>query len=298
MHNHNHTPPRQSTLYLAAGITLSFALIEAGVGWWSNSLALVSDAGHMLTDTTALLIASLGAWFATRRASRRFSYGFGKMEFIAAFVNGLLMLAVVTAVVYHAIERFSQPLAVKGEAVTAVALVGLLLNAVVLYLLGHGEADLNRRAAILHVMADLLASVAALASGVIILLTDWSLVDPILSLVIVVLILYSTFRLIREAAHGLLAGVPLGLSLETIGRDMAAVNGVTSVHDLHIWALTSNTTALSAHVVIEDLSQWDFLLTELRNKLKQSYDIEHVTLQPEVQSQSLLSNIKEPLNQS
>jgi len=119
MHNHNHTPPRQSTLYLAAGITLSFALIEAGVGWWSNSLALVSDAGHMLTDTTALLIASLGAWFATRRASRRFSYGFGKMEFIAAFVNGLLMLAVVTAVVYHAIERFSQPLAVKGEAVTA-----------------------------------------------------------------------------------------------------------------------------------------------------------------------------------
>ena len=109
------------------------------------------------------------------------------------------------------------------------------------------------------------------------------LVDPILSLVIVVLILYSTFRLIREAVHGLLAGVPLGLSLETIGRDMAAVNGVTSVHDLHIWALTSNTTALSAHVVIEDLSQWDFLLTELRNKLKQSYDIEHVTLQPEVQ---------------
>ena len=284
-HDHDHASPSSSrSLYFAAAITLAYAAVEASVGWWSNSLALMSDAGHMLTDTSALLIAVFAAWLAQRAPSARHSYGLGRAEFIAALVNGLLMLAVVSFIVIHAIERMQAPLAVKGEAVTLVAFIGLLLNVLVLYLLGHGAQDLNRRAAALHVLGDLLASVAALLSGLVIVFTGWSLIDPLLSLLIVVFILYSTLRLLREALHGLLAGVPLGLSLETIGRDMAAVNGVTSVHDLHIWALTSKTTALSAHVVIEDLSQWDFLLTELRNKLKQSYGIEHVTLQPEVQS--------------
>lgn len=285
MQNHPHKTSAHRSLYFAAAITLSYALVEAIAGWCSGSLALVSDAGHMFTDTTALLIASLGAWFASRLPSHRFSYGFGKMEFIAAFANGILMLAVVTAVMYHAIERLMQPLDVKGDTVTIVALLGLVLNFVVLKTLGHGEADLNRRAAILHVMADLLASIAALASGLIILFTGWTIADPILSLVIVALILYSTFRLIREAVHGLLAGVPLGLSIETVGKDMASVDGVLSVHDLHVWALTSDTVALSAHVVVQDLGQWEFLLRALQNKVKKNYGIEHVTLQPEIQNQ-------------
>lgn len=285
MQDHSHKVSARRSLYFAAAITLSYALVEAIAGWWSSSLALVSDAGHMVTDTTALLIASLGAWFASRLPSRRFSYGFGKMEFIAAFTNGILMLAVVTAVMYHAIERLMQPLDVKGDTVTVVALLGLVLNIVVLKILGHGEADLNRRAAILHVMADLLASIAALASGLIILFTGWTIVDPVLSLVIVALILYSTFRLIREAVQGLLAGVPLGLSIETVGKDMASVDGVLSVHDLHVWALTSDTVALSAHVVVEDLGKWEFLLRALQNKVKKNYGIEHVTLQPEIQNQ-------------
>ena len=170
MHNHSHENTSQRSLYFAAAITLIFALVEASVGWWSNSLALMSDAGHMLTDTTALLIASLGVWFANRLPTHRFTYGFGLAEFIAAFTNGLLMLVVVSAVAYHAVERISQPLDVKGEAVTMVAVIGLLLNILVLYLLKHGEADLNRRAAILHVMADLLASITALGSGIIIIL--------------------------------------------------------------------------------------------------------------------------------
>ncbi len=284
MHDHAHTASSQRSLYLAAGITLGFALVEAGAGWWSNSLALMSDAGHMLADTSALLIASLGAWFAQRLPTHRFSYGLGQAEFVAAFINGLLMLAVVTGVVYHAVERLSQPLEVKGGTVTTVALVGLLLNALVLYLLGHGETDLNRRAAMLHVLGDLLASVAALLSGLIIVFTGWTMIDPILSLVIVALILYSTFRLLREAVQGLLSGVPLGLSLQTIGMDMSRIQGVESVHDLHVWSLTSRRIALSAHVVITDMGQWAFNLKDIQDMLRQAYGIEHVTLQPEVQT--------------
>lgn len=288
-HNHNHSSSAhashnhksQNSLYLAAGITLSYALIEAIVGWWSNSLALISDAGHMLTDTSALLIAALGAWFATRAVTQRFSFGFGRAEFLTAFINSLLMLAVVATVVYHAFDRLINPLQVKGEAVTLVASIGLLLNVLVLFLLKHDAADLNRRAAILHVMADLLASVAALLSGIIIVFTGWVIIDPILSLIIMLLVLYSTYHLLMEAVQGLMAAVPPGYSLQTIGQAMAQVEGVQSVHDLHIWSLTSNKVALSAHVVIDDLKNWQVLRERLCGMLNQDFSIEHVTLQPE-----------------
>lgn len=291
MHSHHHShsssaqtphkPKSHNSLYLAAAITLSYALIEALVGWWSNSLALISDAGHMLTDTSALLIAALGAWFATRAATQRFSFGFGRAEFLTAFINGFLMLAVVATVVYHAFDRLIHPLQVKGEAVTLVAFIGLLLNVLVLFLLKHDEADLNRRAAILHVMADLLASVAALLSGIIIVLSGWVIIDPILSLIIMLLVLYSTYQLLMEAVQGLMAGVPPGYSLQTIGQAMAGVEGVQSVHDLHIWSLTSNRVALSAHVVIDDLNNWQALRERLCSMLNHDFSIEHVTLQPE-----------------
>lgn len=151
----------------------------------------------------------------------------------------------------------------------------------VLFLLKHDAADLNRRAAILHVMADLLASVAALLSGIIIVFTGWVIIDPILSLIIMLLVLYSTYHLLMEAVQGLLAGVPPGYSLQTIGQAMAEVDGVKSVHDLHIWSLTSNKVALSAHVVIADLNQWQALRERLCSMLNHDFSIEHVTLQPE-----------------
>jgi cobalt-zinc-cadmium efflux system protein len=162
-----------------------------------------------------------------------------------------------------------------------VAFIGLLLNVVVLYLLGHGATDLNRRAAALHVMSDLLASIAALLSGLIIVFTGWSLIDPLLSLLIVAFILYSALRLLREALHGLMEGVPLGLSLHTIGSEMAARPGVIAVHDLHIWSLSSRHLALSAHIVLEELSHWDTVLADQRHLLQHHYGIDHITLQPE-----------------
>lgn len=284
-HAHNHSHNGQRGLYFAAGITLAYAAIEAGTGWWANSLALMSDAGHMLADTSALLIAALGAWLALRSPSPRHSYGLGRAEFVAALVNGLLMLAVVSVVAIHAIERLQQPLAVKGEAVTVVAFIGLMLNVLVLYLVGHDAQDLNRRAAALHVMSDLLASIAALLSGLIIVFTGWTLIDPLLSLLIVAFILYSALRLLREALHGLMEGVPLGLSLRAIGKEMAGRPGVLSVHDLHIWSLSSRHLALSAHIMLEDLSQWSTILADQRDMLKQRHGIDHVTLQPETTTQ-------------
>jgi cobalt-zinc-cadmium efflux system protein len=281
-HDHAHGATHRRSLYLAAGITLGYAVIEAGAGWWANSLALLSDAGHMLTDTSALLIAALGAWLSQHKPTPRHSYGLGRAEFIAALANGILMLVVVSFVVIHAVARVQQPLTVKGEAVSMVAFVGLLLNVLVLYLLGHGATDLNRRAAVLHVLSDLLASIAALLAGLVITFTGWTPVDPILSVAIAVLILYSTVRLLREAVHGLMEGVPLRLSLTAIGADMAATPGVASVHDLHVWSLSSQRLALSAHILLDDLTQWDSILNNLREKLQQHYGIDHVTLQPEI----------------
>ncbi|SDW16893.1 cation diffusion facilitator family transporter [Nitrosomonas communis] len=276
---HLHNSPHR--LYFAASITLIYAAIEASVGWWANSLALLSDAGHMLTDTSALLIASLGAWLAQRRPTPHHSYGLGRAEFLAALINGLLILVMASIVIIHAVERLQQPLPVQGEVVSTVAFIGLVLNVLVLYLLGHSETDLNQRAAALHVLSDLLASIVAILSGLVIIFTGWTLIDPLLSLLIVAFILYSTLRLLREVLHGLMEGVPLELSLTAIGTEMAARPGVLSVHDLHIWSLSSQRFALSAHVVLLDLNQWDSILDDLRHMLSEQYGIDHVTLQPE-----------------
>ena len=279
-------PANGRKLILATVLTLGFAGVEAAVGWWSGSLALLSDAGHMVTDSAALLIAALAGWVARRGPSPKHSYGFGRAQLVAALVNGLFMLAVVTAIIVQAVSRFANPIAVQGEAVTVVAALGLLLNIFVARMLSHGSRDLNMRAALLHVMGDLLGSLAALVSGITVWATGWIAVDPALSLFIALLIAYSSLKLVREAFHGLMEGVPLHLSLEEIGKTMAGVEGVFSVHDLHIWSLTAERIALSAHVVIGKLESWPEILPRLQALLAQRYGIEHVTLQPETDRQT------------
>jgi cobalt-zinc-cadmium efflux system protein len=274
-------PANGRKLMLATVLTLGFAGVEAVAGWWSGSLALLSDAGHMVTDSAALLIAVLAGWIAQRGPSPKHSYGFGRAQLVAALVNGLFMSAVVAAIIVQAVSRLANPVVVRGEAVTVVALLGLLLNILVARMLSHGGRDLNMRAALLHVLGDLLGSLAALVSGIVVWATAWFAVDPALSLLIAMLIAYSSLKLVREAFHGLMEGVPLHLSLEEIGVAMARVEGVTSVHDLHIWSLTAERIALSAHVVIGGLESWPETLARLQALLAQRYGIEHVTLQPE-----------------
>ncbi|MDR2031300.1 MAG: cation diffusion facilitator family transporter [Azoarcus sp.] len=281
-HGHGHAHAASSReLPLALGLTLVFAVIEAVAGAWSGSLALFGDAGHMLTDALALALAFAAARIALRPVSTRHSFGLVRAETLAALANGLTMLAIIAALLWQAVVRLIAPHPVAGEAVTLVALAGLAVNLFVAWRLTRGASDLNTRAALLHVAGDALGSVAALASGLIIQFTGWVAIDPLLTMLICGLILASTLNLLRQAVHTLLEGVPADLSLTEIGQAMAAVQGVRSVHDLHVWSLDSRRPALSAHLVIADLRHWEEILARERALLTERFGIAHVTLQPE-----------------
>lgn len=283
-HDHHHAHPAADsgkTLMLATALTLGFAGVEATVGLWAGSLALVADAGHMVNDAAALALAAGAAWLARRGASARHSYGLGRAEFLAALINSAALLALVAWLVISAITRLHTPQAVEGVAVSLTAALGLALNLVVAWMLARGEKTLNTRAALLHVLGDLLGSVAALVSGLIIAVSGWTPIDPLLSLAIGALILVSSLRLLRESIHGLMEGVPPHLDLARVGQALAAVPGVASVHDLHIWAVRSDLPVLTAHLVVSDLVAWEEILERSHALLKHDFGITHTTLQPE-----------------
>ncbi|MDO9372117.1 MAG: cation diffusion facilitator family transporter [Gammaproteobacteria bacterium] len=280
-HHHHAHRDRPALLGAAVLLTLGFAMVEAAAGWWSGSLALLGDAAHMVTDTAALGLAAFAAWIMRRPPSARHSYGLGRAEVVVALINGLLMLAIVIGIGWAAVERLHAPQPVAGLAVMGVAAVGLLVNALVARLLLRGEQSLNTRGALLHVLGDLFGSVAALASGTVIYFTGWTPIDPLLSLLICALILYSSLRLLRDTLHVIMEGVPPEIDLAEVGQALAGIRGVISVHDLHIWTLSSGVVALSAHVVVNDLSGWEEILGRLRALLHERYAIDHVTLQPE-----------------
>lgn len=281
-HHHHHVGSSSTKLLWALALTLSFAAVEAFAGWISGSLALLGDAGHMVTDSMSLGLAAGAALLAKRAPSHRHSYGLGRLEILAALFNAFSMLVIVLWISVEAIERFKHPQPVEGGLVMLVAGIGLLINLGAAWLLsGHGH-DLNVRGALLHVLGDLLGSVAALISGAVILATGWTPIDPLLSLLIVVLVAVSAVRLLREALHALMEGVPLHLDLQKVGYGMAEVDGVFSVHDLHIWSVSSSEVALSAHVVLQDMRSWPAILAELQQQLHEQFGITHVTLQPEL----------------
>lgn len=280
-HDHHHVDHSSRQLFLALFFTLGFAGVEAVTGWFANSLALMGDAGHMVTDSVSLGLAALAARLARRPASETLSYGFGRAEVVSAMVNAFFMLAIVAGIVFNAIGRITNPPEVKGMIVLVVAAIGLVVNIAVAWILSRGERTINIRGAMLHVMGDLLGSVAALTSGAVILLTGWTPVDPLLSLFISALILVSALRLLLEAFHVVMEGVPPEINLAEVGQSMAGVNGVRSVHDLHIWRLDSHTVALSAHVIVDNLAVWEPVLRDLKQHLEDQYHIDHITLQPE-----------------
>jgi cobalt-zinc-cadmium efflux system protein len=237
----------------------------------------------MFSDCMALGLTAFASWVAKRPPTRRHSYGLLRAEIIAALVNGFIMLLVILFIVVEAVARLRQPLPVAGAAVMAIAAAGLVVNIFVALLLSRGERTLNSRAALLHVIGDLLGSIAALIAGAVIYFTGWLPVDPILSLAVAGLILFSTLSLLREALHVLMEGVPPNLQMESVGQQMAGMEGVRSVHDLHIWTLASGRIALSAHLEVHDLNVWPKILEATQIMLHRQFDIDHVTLQPEVQ---------------
>lgn len=279
--HHSHDRSAGEALSTAVWITLGFAAVEAAAGWWAGSLALIGDAGHMVTDSGALLLAWLAARLAQRPADARHSWGHGRAEVVAALLSGLLMLGIVAGIVYSAIGRLRDPVPVQGVAVIGIAAAGLAVNLLVFRTLSHGYQNLNTRGAILHVLGDLLGSVAAVVAGLVVWITGWTPIDPLLSLLICGLIVVASLRLLRDAVHVVMEGVPRHLDLQAIGSAMAGTPGVIGVHDLHVWQVSSDRIALSAHVVLRDLRDWPPILAALRLRLNDRFGVEHVTLQPE-----------------
>jgi len=280
-HNHVHVPGTRRALVIALVVTLGYAVVEFIAGAAFHSLALMSDAGHMLSDALTLGLAAFASWVASRPAGSRHSYGFARAEVVAAFVNGLAMLLIVVVIAVESISRLLDPQPVTGLGVMVVATIGLLANLFVAFIIGRGERDLNTRAALLHVIGDLIGSVAAITAGAVIYFTGWQPIDALLSLVIAILILGSTVRLILEALHVLMEGVPAGLRIEEVGEALGALAGVNAVHDLHVWNISSGQVALSAHVDVDNLDNWAPLMESARRMLQTRFGIAHVTLQPE-----------------
>ncbi len=281
LHAHGGAAGRFS-LGLALILTLVYGAIEFVGGWWFGSLALMSDAGHMVSDAAALGLAAFASWVSRRPPGEKHSFGLARAEVIAAFVNGLAMLLVIVLIAVEAVKRLLEPGEVQGLGVMVIAFIGLLINLAVAYVLSRGARSLNQRAALLHVLGDLAGSFAALLAGAVIYFSGWQPIDPILSLVIGVLILVSTFQLLREALHVLMEGVPLTIRLDSVGNALARIPGVRNVHDLHIWHISSGQVSLSAHLQVNALDRWPAILSASRQLLEERFGIRHVTLQPEL----------------
>jgi len=282
-HDHDHGHQHSATgraLGIALILTLGFSAVELIAGWRAGSLALIADAGHMVTDGASLGLSALAAWLASLPPSRRHTYGLGKSELLAALINAVSMLVVVFLIGWEAWQRLQSPALIDGATVGMVAVVGLVINLLVAWILSRGEQNLNVRAALLHVMGDALGSVAAIVAGGVIYFTGWTPIDPLLSLLIGGLILSSSVRLLKEALHGTLDGVPAHIDLAGLGRRLAGVSGVREVHDLHVWPIGAERLALSAHVRLEDLANWPQILDAL-SEIAEHQGIEHVTFQPE-----------------
>ncbi len=279
-HDHTHGMAKQ-TLRLAFFLTLIILAAEVTGGIFANSLALLSDAGHVLTDIFALGL----AWFATAQAERpanaRNTFGYHRVGILAALVNSLTLILITLWILWEAIQRFQHPEAVQPLAMFLAASVGIGVNLFIGFGLQKEKDNLNVRAAALHVFGDIGASVAVIVAGIIILLSGWNMADPLLSIGIAVLIALGSWRILRETTDILLEAVPKEVNLSALVRDMMRVSGVQDVHDLHVWCITSGISALSCHAQIDDLppSQSALILTSLESMLREKYRIGHTTIQ-------------------
>ena len=272
-------------LKLALGLTFAYMLAEAVGGWYANSLALIADAGHMLADVAALCLTLAAFWFASRPATSRKTYGYYRLEILAAFVNGIALAMISLWVIYEAALRWQSPPAVHGFALTSIAAGGLLVNLFAAWLLGsEKDLNLNMRAAWLHVLGDLLGSAAAIVAGLLILGFGWLAADPIVSILISIVIIYSSWRLILDSVNILLEGTPSHIDLGAVESAILSTNGVGGVHDLHVWTISSGMDALSAHICHDESIGHSELLATVRDTLHEQFSIDHLTIQMETLS--------------
>jgi cobalt-zinc-cadmium efflux system protein len=281
-HKHGRASDSRRKLSLVLVLTAIYMVAEAVGGWWTGSLALMADAGHMLTDVAALGLALLAAWFSARPATSNKTFGYHRLEILAALVNGVTLVVISILILYEAYQRWASPPLVRGNVVMLIATGGLGINLISAWILhGRHEIDLNIRGAWLHVISDALGSVGAIVAGALMWLYGWYAADPLFSALIGILIVWSSWRLIRESTNVLLEGTPAHINLAAVEESILRTEGVNNVHDLHVWTITSGREALSAHVIHDyDVSQPE-LLKELRAKLHDRFGVDHLTIQME-----------------
>ncbi len=282
-HSHAHEPRKsQRILLIVLALNIVYMLAEAIGGYLANSLALLSDAGHMLTDVAALALSLFAARFALRPATPSKTYGYYRMEILAALANGVTLILISFLIAYEAWHRLRQAEVVDAQTMIVISLGGLLVNVISAKVLhGAHTHDLNLHGAFLHVLGDLFGSLAAVIAGGLILWRNWLWADPIFSVVICLLIVYSSWRLVSEAVNVLLEGTPSHINVAAVEIAMRAVPGVRDIHDLHIWTITSNRYAVTAHVIIDEASNSYQILRELRELLSSQFNLTHSTLQIE-----------------
>ncbi len=274
----------QKRLKLAVVLTSCILCVEVAGGILANSLALLSDAAHMLTDVLSLSL----SWFALKIArlpsNREKTYGYHRIEILASVVNGLMLVFMACGILYEALQRYQNPPSVNSEMIMAVAAIGLMTNLIVIYYLKdpfQHTHDLNLKSAFFHIMGDLIASIGVLVGGVVIYFTGWNIVDPLLAIGISLLLIWGAWTVLSEALHILLEGVPKGVSVSEVKRELQAIPAVQDIHELHIWCICSNIYALSTHALIHDsmANQFEKTLKEIKSLLADKFNIKHSTIQ-------------------
>ena len=283
-HHHHHTAPTQSLngiFIFSVILNVLFVLIEAVVGLWQDSLSLLSDAGHNLSDVFSLVLVLVAFRLAKVHSNERYTYGYRKSTVLISLLNAVILLVAVGAIVIESIRKFNEPAEVNGIAVSWTAGMGILINGLTAFLLMHGQKnDLNVRGAFLHMVADTLVSIGVVISGIIIYYTGWSIVDPIVSLIIAAVIMISTWELLSDSLRLAVDGIPEGVDRKEIEQVLMENEHVKEVHHVHIWAISTTETALTAHVVVDNFSNWPQVSHHLKHELTE-HGIAHATLEPE-----------------
>ncbi|OAB25558.1 zinc transporter ZitB [Paenibacillus macquariensis subsp. defensor] len=287
-HSHGHFEEaregNKKGLLVALIITAGIMFLEFFGGLITNSLALLSDSGHMLSDTSSLLLSLIAIWFASRPPSPNKSYGYYRFEILAALFNGISLFIIAGFIVWEAIGRFSEPPTVASGAMMLIASIGLLANLISAWSLmrkGDVKNNVNLRSAYLHILGDALGSVGAIVAGILMLFFDWYIADPIISVIVALLILKSAWSVIKHSVHILMEGTPLTINQTEIKAVLEEIDGVIDVHDLHIWTITSGLDSLSCHMLIEDDKNSHTILQEAINIIREKLKIEHTTIQIE-----------------
>ena len=294
-HGHDHRSASRRALLWVLGLTLAFTAVEIAGGIWTDSLALLADAGHMVSDNVAIVLALVAVTLARRPSTPTRSFGLQRAEILAAFVNGLTLVLVSGWIVWEAVQRFDDTPEILGGWMLVVALAGLLVNVLAAtILIRAGRESLNVEAALRHVFADLLGSGAVLVAALVIVTTGWALVDPLVSIGIALLIVASAWGVLRDSTSILMEATPSGIDAKAVATAIVDVDGVTSVHDLHVWRITSGFDALAAHVLVGRGEDCHGLRREIEAVLRDRFGITHTTLQVDHDASDALIELERP----